>query len=60
MKTKAEKREARKEKQYMREETFSELTESLNQALQHARGDRTDLRTTILPAPRRHYRKRRS
>jgi len=51
MKAKAEKRGAGGEKQYMSDEAFSELTESLNEALQHARGDRTDLRTTVLPAP---------
>lgn len=27
---------------YMNAETFAELTESLNQALQHARGERTE------------------
>lgn len=32
---------------HMSAETFAELTESLNQALQHARGERTDLRTTL-------------
>ena len=31
----------------MNDETFGELTESLNQALQHTRGERTDLRTTL-------------
>ncbi|MEO6391488.1 MAG: type II toxin-antitoxin system MqsA family antitoxin [Pyrinomonadaceae bacterium] len=51
MKAKAQKRVAPKKKQYMNDETFSELTESLNEALQHARGKRADLRTTILPAP---------
>jgi len=38
-------------KKYMSEEAFGELTESLNQALAHARGERSDLRTTVLPAP---------
>jgi len=38
-------------KKYMSDETFSELTESLGQALAHARGERSDLRTTVLPAP---------
>src|SRR5215210_4870924 len=51
MKAKAEKRGAHKEKKYMSDETFSELTESLNEALQHARGGRSDLRTTTLPTP---------
>jgi putative transcriptional regulator len=51
MKAKAEKHGARKEKKYMSDETFSELTESLTEALQHARGERSDLRTTTLPAP---------
>ena len=37
--------------QYMSDETFGELRESLTQALQHSRGERTDLRTTVLPAP---------
>lgn len=32
-------------------ERFARLEESLQQALEHARGERHDLRTTILPAP---------
>ena len=35
----------------MSDETFGELQESLTQAWQHGRGERTDLRTTVLPAP---------
>ncbi len=34
----------------MKEELFSELLESANQALEHARG-RRELRTTLLPKP---------
>lgn len=30
---------------------FNQLTESLNQAIEHARGERKDLRTTVLPRP---------
>jgi putative transcriptional regulator len=40
-----------KKKKYMSDEDFSELRLSLEQALQHARGERHDLRTTVLPAP---------
>ena len=40
-----------KKKKYMGDEDFSELRLSLEQALQHARGERHDLRTTVLPAP---------
>ena len=35
----------------MEKQLFEELKESLNQALQHARGERNDLRTTTLPRP---------
>lgn len=49
MKTITKKRQAKTK--HMSDETFSELTESLHQALEHARGDRTDLRTTVLPSP---------
>jgi len=35
----------------MNDASFGELTKSLEQALEHARGDRTDLRTTVLPPP---------
>lgn len=45
------------EKKDMSDERFAELEESLNQALQHARGERNDLRTTILPAPPRPMKK---
>lgn len=30
---------------------FDQLTESLNQAIEHAKGNRKDLRTTTLPRP---------
>jgi uncharacterized pyridoxal phosphate-containing UPF0001 family protein len=40
----------KKRTKYMSDETFSELKESLEQALQHARGERDDLRVTIVPA----------
>jgi len=42
-----------KKKKYMSEEDFAELKLSLEQALQHASGERRDLRTTVLPAPPR-------
>ena len=35
----------------MKNKFFEELKESLEQGLQHARGERTDLRTTVLPKP---------
>jgi putative transcriptional regulator len=40
-----------KKKKHMRDEDFAELKLSLELALQHARGERHDLRTTVLPAP---------
>src|SRR5262245_65749434 len=40
-----------KKKKYMSNEDFAELQLSLEQALQRARGERRDLRTTVLPAP---------
>jgi putative transcriptional regulator len=40
-----------KKKKYMSDEDFAELKLSLEQALQHSRGERHDLRTTVLPAP---------
>jgi putative transcriptional regulator len=40
-----------KKKKYMSGEDFAELQLSLEQALQHARGERRDLRTTVLPSP---------
>lgn len=40
-----------KKKKYMSDEDFAELKLSLEQALHHARGERHDLRTTVLPAP---------
>ncbi len=36
---------------YMSDETFNELKESLEHILQHVRGERNDLRMTVLPAP---------
>jgi len=50
MKTKIAKQKDKQSK-YMSDETFSELSASLRQALEHVRGERSDLRTTILPAP---------
>jgi len=35
----------------MKNEFFEELRQSLNEALQHARGERNDLRVTTLPRP---------
>lgn len=43
----------KKTKQYMSEENFNLLMESLNQALEYERGERNDLRVTVLPAPQR-------
>jgi len=40
-----------KKKKYMSDEDFADLTLSLEQALQHARGERHDLRTTLRAAP---------
>lgn len=40
-----------KSSKHMDDEDFVELKTSLQQALEHARGERRDLRTTILPAP---------
>jgi len=40
-----------KKKKYMSDERFAELEEALQQALQHARGERHDLRTTVRAAP---------
>lgn len=54
MSGRAQRAKARKEK-HMSEETFGAIMESLGQALDHARGQRHDLRTTRLelpPAPR--------
>ncbi len=42
---------------YLSDERFAQLEESLNQALQHARGERNDLRTTVLPAAPRPMKK---
>jgi putative transcriptional regulator len=46
-----------KKKKYMSDEDFAELRLSLEQALQRARGERHDLRTTVLPAPPRPMKK---
>ncbi|MGH9937836.1 MAG: helix-turn-helix domain-containing protein [Blastocatellia bacterium] len=40
-----------KKKKYMSDEDFEDLKLSLEQALQHARGERHDLRTTVRAAP---------
>lgn len=40
-----------KKQQYMSEELFGELMESLEQALQYSRGEQISARTTVLPAP---------
>jgi len=36
---------------YMSDADFAQLQESLNEALQHARGERADLRVTRVPLP---------
>jgi TonB family protein len=41
----------KKRAKYMSDEAFSELVESFEQAIQHERDERNDLRVTILPAP---------
>lgn len=43
----------KKSKKYMSEENFNLLVESLNQAIEYERGERSDLRVTIVPAPQR-------
>ncbi len=40
-----------KKQKFMSDATFGELKESLTEALQHSRGERSDLRTATLPAP---------
>ncbi|MEP7343462.1 MAG: helix-turn-helix domain-containing protein [Acidobacteriota bacterium] len=40
-----------KKKKYMSDEDFAELELALEQVLQHARGERNDLRTTVRAAP---------
>ncbi len=40
-----------KKEKCLSEERFARLEESLRQAAQHARGERHDLRTRVLPAP---------
>ena len=39
-------------KKYVNDAEFSQMEESFAQALEHARGERKDLRTTVLPKPR--------
>ncbi|MGH9845113.1 MAG: helix-turn-helix domain-containing protein [Blastocatellia bacterium] len=41
----------KKQEKYISDDEFAELKESLQQAIEHARGERHDLRTTVLPAP---------
>jgi putative transcriptional regulator len=43
----------KKSTKYMGDDLFGELKKSLVQALEHARGERADLSTTVLPAPPR-------
>lgn len=40
-----------KNKQYMSDEAFSELIEGLEEVVEHAKGNRPDLRTTMLSIP---------
>lgn len=40
----------KKQEKFISDEEFAELKESLQQAIEHARGERHDLRTTVLPA----------
>lgn len=40
-----------KKQQYMSDELFGELMQSLDQALQYSRGEQVNARTTVLPAP---------
>ncbi len=47
-----------KTKKYLSDERFAELMESLQQAVEHARGERNDLRTTVWPAPPKPMKKR--
>jgi putative transcriptional regulator len=47
-----------KKKKYMSDEDFGELKLALEQALQHARGERHDLRTTVRVAPPKPMKKR--
>jgi putative transcriptional regulator len=41
-----------KKSKYVGDETFAEIKESFEQALQHARGERNDLRVTKVAIPR--------
>jgi hypothetical protein len=41
----------KKSRQYMSDEKFNLLVESLNQAIEYERGERDDLRVTVLAAP---------
>ncbi|MGH9840823.1 MAG: hypothetical protein ACREEM_18765 [Blastocatellia bacterium] len=43
----------KKSKKYMSEENFNLLVESLNQAIEYERGERDDLRVTIVSVPPR-------
>jgi len=47
-----------KKKKYLSDDRFAELMESLQQAVEHARGERNDLRTTVIPAPPKPMKKR--
>lgn len=47
-----------KKKNYVSSEDFAELELSFEQALQHARGERHDLRTTVRVAPPKPMKKR--
>lgn len=47
-----------KKEKYLSDERFARLEGSLQQALEHARGERHDLRTTTLPAPPKPMKKR--
>lgn len=46
-----------KKKKYMSDEDFAELELALQQVLEHARGERNDLRTTVRAAPPRPMKK---
>ncbi len=48
----------KKQEKFISDEEFAELKESLQQAIEHARGERHDLRTTVLPAPPKPMKKR--
>jgi antitoxin component of MazEF toxin-antitoxin module len=44
-------KKSKKSKKYMSEENFNLLVESLNQAIEYERGERNDLRVTVMPVP---------